>query len=496
MVLLAIGADDAPRGGYCRAMLKHEAKLIDPGADEIVAALTEATAATNKRCRARLLADDPAKWRKFARDTAAKPEGYAMFRGGKGGVPATQVLAAWWTDAIGRKHVVVRGRRVEHDEAKRLLLKDELETRPALWHAYPEYVCRRTVGAESQIVCACGCGAVGTPEALGWMGETCGPCFDRKEELGAGGLRANLPGVLYGDRAPLGALACSPDGNRVAAVEGNESVTYWDITARTRTTIKFDGVSVSDVAITSGGAHLLVVGVRVLSPGGLFACFDLNTDPPTRVDPADESQSATWRVAALPDPGLAIVHRPDPVGVNSLATVVRVPSGEPVSSAGLPAGYYGRFALSPDCTQVAACAMAPVVVDLESKLVRTRLPHPTPVVAFSHDGKRVYIQDAGRVVACDAVTGARVVGPNKDPSAIPTYSRTLAVDPAGKFVYAGSNYNGDLFVTRADTLRLCATFQWHFGPVMGLAMSADGSRLFSAGGDGCVKVWAIRDLLK
>src|SRR5436309_2924245 len=101
-------------------MLKHEAKLINPTADEIVAALTEAVAAANKRCRARLLGDDPAKWRKFARDAAKAPEGYAMFRGGRGGVPATQVLAAWWTDAIGRKHVVLRGRRVEHDEAKRL----------------------------------------------------------------------------------------------------------------------------------------------------------------------------------------------------------------------------------------------------------------------------------------------------------------------------------------------------------------------------------------
>ena len=93
-------------------MLKHETRQIDPDADAIVATLTAAVADTNKRCRARLLKDDPAKWRKFARAAAAKSEGWEMFRGGKGGVPATQILASWWTDAAGRKHVVVRGRRV------------------------------------------------------------------------------------------------------------------------------------------------------------------------------------------------------------------------------------------------------------------------------------------------------------------------------------------------------------------------------------------------
>ena len=124
-----------------------------------------------------------------------------------------------------RKHVVLRWeRRVEQRRGQRLLQKDELDKPHApLWHAYPEYVCRRrTVGkGAADRLCACGCGAVGTPESLGWMGETCGPCFDRKEEVGTGALSANLPGALYSHREPLGAAACSPDGTRVAAVEGD-----------------------------------------------------------------------------------------------------------------------------------------------------------------------------------------------------------------------------------------------------------------------------------
>ena len=446
---------------------------------------------------ARLLADDPAKWRKFARAAAATPEGYAMFRGGKGGVPATQVLAAWWTDAAGRKHVVLRGRRVEHDEAKRLLQKDELETRPPLWHAYPEYVCRRTVGKESQIVCACGCGAVGTPEALGWMGETCGPCSDRKEELGTGALSANAPGVLYGDRAPLGAVACSPDGTRVAAVEGENCVAYWDITTRTRTVMKFSGARVTDAAVTSDGAHLLVVGVNVLALGGLYAAFDLSADPPKRVDPADGPQPPGWRVAALPDPGRAVVHRPDYERDGTLGVTVGVPSGEPVNVVRLPPGYHGRLAVAPEGKRIATVGTEVNVFDLDSgRRVRT-LPVPFPLVGFSNDGKRL-VGTRGSFRAYDLTTGKLLAEGGLDGTrGRPPGDGTLAVavDPAGEFVYAGS-WQGKVYVFAADTLALRAVFEWHLGAVQGLAVSADGARLFSAGGDGCVKVWPIKDLMR
>ncbi len=479
-------------------MLKHETKLIDPDSPQIVAALTTAAVDANKRCRARLLGDDPAKWRKFARAVAAKPEGWEMFRGGRGGVPATQVLASWWTDAIGRKHVVVRGRRVEHDEAKRLLLKEELAARPPLWHSYPEYVCRRTVAGVEQLVCACGCGAVGTHDSLGWMGETCGPCFDRKEELGAAGLRSNLPGVLYGDREPLGglgALACSPDGDRVAAREGDELVCYWDMRARTpRTVIEFSGGRVTDVALTSDNQRLLVTGMGYPDTRiGLLAVFDVTTDPPQRIDAEGTIVAPGLRIVALPDPELALFHR---WAGRSVAEIVRIPSGEVVRSLDLDPDSYGRFALSPDGKRFVTCGTVPVVIEVDSLRPVARLPIGTNVVAFSHDGKRVFAQNNGRLAAYDSVTGTQIISVKTDRDRVPDYTRTLAVDPAGEFVFAGSNYNGRLFVARADTLKLHATFDWHLGPINALAISADGSRLFSAGGDGCVKVWPIRALLR
>ncbi len=50
-------------------MLKFEAVRIDPSPGEIAELLADGAAAANRRCRTRLLADDPAKWRKFARQT-------------------------------------------------------------------------------------------------------------------------------------------------------------------------------------------------------------------------------------------------------------------------------------------------------------------------------------------------------------------------------------------------------------------------------------------
>ena len=478
-------------------MLKHETKLIDPTAERVVAALTQSAVDANKRCRARLLEDAPAKWQKFARDIAAKPEGYAMFRGGKGGIPATQVLAAWWTDSIGRKHVVIRGRRIEHDDARRLLQKDELEKRPALWHAYPEYVCRRTVGSKSLLVCACGCGAVGTPEALGWMGETCGPCFDRKQDDGPDALRHNVPGVLYGDRGPLSALACSPDGTRVAAAEGESSLnscaTYWDIATRTRTVMKFTGTRVTDVTITTDGAHLLATGVAITG-GGLFAAFDLNCDPPRRADANDESRLATWRVAALPEPNLAIAHWPDiATPENTLATVVRVPSGDGVRTIHLPPGYGGRFALSPDGKRLATAGSV-AAYDLASGARLGQVIGRYPLAAFTHDGERLICGHGEELRSFDVVSG-QPDGPGGRVGAAYNHLTALAVDPLGAWVFVGG-LNGTVVVLDAQTFARRAAFEWHLGGVTGLAVSADGTRLFSAGGDGCVKVWAIRDLMK
>jgi hypothetical protein len=478
-------------------MVKHEERLIDPDAGAIVSAMTAAAAGANKRCRARTLPDAPPKWRKLARDVAAKPEGHQMFRGGRGGVPASQVLVAWWTDPVGRKHVVFRGRRVENYEARRLLHAEELETRLPLWHAYPEYVYRVRVGKAERVVCACGCGAAGAPEVLGWMGATCGPCSDRAEEAGADALRANAPGVLYGERHPLGAVACSPCGTFVAAGEGDHGVTLWNTNTRERHTFEFPGRHPRDVAITHDSRYLLVCGVGLVLGIGLWAAFDLSANPPARLEPTIETDPPAIRVLARAD-GRAVLHRLNPPEVNTFADTVLVPSGEPQRTALLPAGALGGAALSPCGTRLATAGYRVAIVDLLSGNIERDTHAPCSSVVFSHDGKTVYGDfDQVPFGALDADTGrSKGSVPKADRDLFRTTGplKALAVDPAGAFVYAGTS-EGWVVAFDAKTLAVRAAFEWHMGAVAGLAITADGTKLFSSGRDGCVKVWPIRDLM-
>ncbi|MCS6864048.1 MAG: hypothetical protein RMJ56_09695 [Gemmataceae bacterium] len=54
--------------------------------------------------------------------------------------------------------------------------------------------------------------------------------------------------------------------------------------------------------------------------------FDLNADPPVRVDLNMSSMPPPYRVKALPDPNLAIVLHRDSSGVQSVS-ILQIPSG-------------------------------------------------------------------------------------------------------------------------------------------------------------------------
>src|SRR5947208_1495393 len=189
-------------------MATFDGRLIDPDADQLARTLGAAMKSANRenRYQTNRIARDAAFWGRFAHDVLrGGPEGRR--RSCKGGRAVPEVVAGWWTDPAGRKHVRVIGRtRMRYS---RLLGEQELRSLPPWWHVYPEAVLgvRGKKEAERHLA-VCRCGAVGAPGSLGWMGDTCGPCFDRRAD---GGTPAGGFGQFAGGSPPVARFAVTPD---------------------------------------------------------------------------------------------------------------------------------------------------------------------------------------------------------------------------------------------------------------------------------------------
>lgn len=160
-------------------------RLIDPNAKQLAAALKKAHIAANRELRNSVikLERDDDFWQRFARDCLREREGRR--RSCKGGWLIPEVIAGWWTDPANRRHFRIVGRtrsRWRH----RARAEGELRSLPPWWQVYPESVLavRDPKGDGETYLACCRCGKVGSPDSLGWMGDTCGPCFDRRADGG------------------------------------------------------------------------------------------------------------------------------------------------------------------------------------------------------------------------------------------------------------------------------------------------------------------------
>jgi hypothetical protein len=191
-------------------MARSERRLIDPDDDALGAALHDAVARTGAPAFG---LDEERRQRSWRRALSAHPEGRLL----DDLLALRQVGATWWTDAVGRKHVLVQG----DDRGEIVPLGDP---RPPLALLHPERLFARRVGGVTAWLAACACGAVGTPGSLGWVGDCCGPCHDRREDRAAPPpqrpTRWHCPGG-YG-----WCVLFTPDGASVAASAGG-SVWAW-----------------------------------------------------------------------------------------------------------------------------------------------------------------------------------------------------------------------------------------------------------------------------
>ncbi|HVL14215.1 MAG TPA: hypothetical protein VM529_16715 [Gemmata sp.] len=189
-----------------------DVRLIDPTDADLAETLRKAHATANRSSAVTRLRRDRDFWLRFARDCRREPAGRR--RSCKAGYSTPEVIAGWWTDPAGRKHFRVIGRSRARDR-RHFFIRGEAELRdlPPWWQVYPESVVavRRPDGGEGYLAC-CRCGNVGTPESLGWMGDTCGPCFDRRAE---GGTPAGGFGQFNGWAGHYSRVAFSADGARL-----------------------------------------------------------------------------------------------------------------------------------------------------------------------------------------------------------------------------------------------------------------------------------------
>lgn len=489
-------------------MLKCEIILIDPSPGEIAERLADAAADANRRCRTRLVADDPAKWRKFARQTQATPEGFDLWRGGKGGVPATQLVGAWWTDHIGRKHVVIRGRRVEHDGAKPLLDKFELSRRPPLWHCYSERLFQRWLPRENDLpqvewIAVCGCGATGTPEALGWMGATCGPCHDRREEGTAPHVR---PGWVHGERSQFLAVAFGRTGKHLAGIETDGTASVWDFASGTA--VRFAppnrrSVFNADLAFAGAADERLVVNAIGGDAGAGFLHVRDWLGPEQPAVALRDDNFGLDRVWPSRSSGHFVLSRSLELSLlgtdGGTAAVRRVENFDvALPPATDPAPSFVPF-VGPDGIRLCDSSTLEPRLTIPYRNRGDDVYHRIRLVVRG-DLETIYVGRFNQLDVYDVRSGryVRTFAVDRIPVAAhlnaPAWIRSMALALDGRVLALAAEER--LVVLDAESLAPLAAFAWHVGTIRCLAVSADGRTIATAGNDGIVKLWPMDRLLE
>jgi hypothetical protein len=248
--------------------------LVAPSPRALTETLARATKAANHRCRSALVRLRPKEGEKFCRTVAAAPEGFRQWLGAAEGPRRedhrSAVAVAWWTDPLGRRHIRVKGARWSFTygrEGESSILCPYEQPRPPLWMIYPEFIYLADAGAGERVLAACPCGAAGTPEEIGWMGECCGPCHDRREEGQATPEPIRLltpPGRSW---SSLGnPISFSADGKRLARLTNDGVVLVHDLDGGQ--TWQWNRWEPRWMCLRSGDVAFMPDGRTLVLPGG------------------------------------------------------------------------------------------------------------------------------------------------------------------------------------------------------------------------------------
>jgi hypothetical protein len=467
--------------------------LIDPTEAELARALGAAARAANRGLRHRRLVRTAANWRRSVSPALRQPAGRQLWTGGRGGLPAAHVRAAWWSDHLGRRHVRVRGLRL--DWGNQDLVRPTAFDAWPLWHVYPERLVLCERGGRKELLAVCGCGEVGPPEALAWMGECCGPCHDRREE--GGRAPVGRPTLLRGAAGAEYRIAFTPDGRELAGLGGDGKVWLWDTaTGAGRPLRDSPSGHAAGFALAPDGATLALAW----ESGRVILCDRQGK----RLRGLAAGRLSPYWMAFSPDGRYLALGGP----TNSLLDLV-APDSPAV--AWLPGRAVGRLAFAPDGRHLYA-------LDLNGALFRVAVPGGAEVmldagvvpggswqsaydpavvaVACSPDG-RWLAASAGneqglRFRVYELATGrARELQPQPV-----SHAWALAFAPDSRtLAWAGWEGGARLWDVPSGALRGVLTWGPQLQGICAVAFSPDGGTLAAANPEGTIRLWPWRQLL-